>query len=79
MNSVSRRGLLGGGLAFGAAARAQTAEPRPPREVWAASVGQMGLSARTPAEMCRKMLGRMEETAPLEPLSTRLQNERRPA
>lgn len=40
---------------------------RLPRQVWVASMGQMGLKAQNSREMCRKMLGRMEEAAPLKP------------
>lgn len=67
----SRRRFLGGsalGTAAGfAAPGAAQHEHRLPREAWVASVGQMGLSASTPQEMCRKMLDRMEETTPLQP------------
>jgi beta-ureidopropionase len=42
-------------------------QQRLPREVWVASMGQMGLKARSPQEMCRKMLDRMEEASPLQP------------
>ncbi len=70
-HSSSRRQFLGGaGMGTAAMLAASGAAPRQnrlPREVWVASVGQMGLSASTPQEMCRKMLDRMEETAPLQP------------
>jgi beta-ureidopropionase len=75
MPSLSRRGLINGTLgavAAGSMANAATSgstadRPRSPREVWIASMGQMGLSAKDPTEMCRKMLARMEETAALKP------------
>lgn len=37
------------------------------RQVWVASMGQMGLKAQNPPEMCREMLNRMEEATPLRP------------
>lgn len=73
MQTLSRRRWLNGslgGLALGAAQRSGRAAPdgqRLPREVWVASVGHMGLTAKTPEEKCRKMIQRMEETVPLKP------------
>ncbi len=81
-NPVSRRGFLGrastgAGIAgaFAAQAIAQDvgasaavdSRNRLPREVWVASMGQMGLRAQTPSEMCRHMLARMEEVVPMRP------------
>ena len=74
-NSTSRRqclqlgvaGALAGGLAGAGAAPVADQEPRPPREVWVAAMGHMGLQAHNPQEMCRAMLGRMEETLPMQP------------
>lgn len=62
-------------LSGAAAASPQTPIPnqkaevglRLPREVWVASIGQMGLSAANPEEMCGKMILRMEEVLPLAP------------
>ncbi len=72
-HGVSRRNL-GFGLAgaWSGLAKAEPGAPREgqtrlPREVWVASVGQMNLKAKDPADMCRQMLKRMEETLPLRP------------
>jgi beta-ureidopropionase len=77
INQISRRqfGLaVAGTLATGAIAQHDTAEAsseakrqRHAREIWVASVGQMGLEAKSPLEMCEKMLSRMEEVTPLRP------------
>jgi predicted amidohydrolase len=64
---TSRRRFLGGAGVTMAAAAQTPERKRLPREVWVASIGQMGLAAQTPQEMCRKMLSRMEETLPLQP------------
>lgn len=71
-HASSRRQFLGSaGLgtagSLAASGPGEREQKRLPREVWVASVGQMGLAAQTPQEMCRKMLSRMEETVPLQP------------
>ena len=38
-----------------------------PREIWVASVCQVGLEAQDSQEMCKKMLNRMEEVTPYQP------------
>jgi predicted amidohydrolase len=63
---------VGGALAAGWAASGEAGpldqpEQRPPREVWVAGMGHMGLQAQSPEEMCRAMLGRMEECLPFQP------------
>ena len=42
-------------------------ERRLPREVWVASMCQVGLTAQDSHEMCRRMLNRMEELTPYQP------------
>jgi hypothetical protein len=44
-----------------------SAEPRPPREVWVASMCLVGLNAKDPQEMCKQLLNRMEEVTPFSP------------
>ena len=74
-NSTSRRewlqrnaaGALAAGLASSGAAPVAGKEPRLPREVWVAAMGHMGLQAQNPPEMCRAMLGRMEQALPMQP------------
>src|SRR5512140_1160757 len=69
-NSTSRRECLqlgaAGALAAGLASPG-AAPPRLPREVWVAAMGHMGLQAQNPTEMCRAMLGRMEQALPMQP------------
>jgi len=65
-------GIAGGFTAPGEArpqesAASNSLDQRLPREVWVASIGQMGLSAQTSGEMCRKMLNRMEEVLSMQP------------
>lgn len=67
-----RQASAGMALAVSAGpAAGQTAGPpsksRLPREVWVASISQVGLSARDPDEMIKAVLARMEETVPYQP------------
>jgi predicted amidohydrolase len=69
--SLSRRRLLaasclGPGLS-GESVAARPITPRLRRQVWVASIGQMGLRAQSVQEMCGKMLARMSETLPMQP------------
>lgn len=69
-NSTSRRECLRLGGAGALAAGLESpgaAPPRLPREVWVAAMGHMGLQAQNPTEMCRAMLGRMEQALPMQP------------
>jgi len=75
-SSISRRrcfdlgvaGALAGGLAVSAATPPSAANTsRLPREVWVAAMSHVGLAAKTPQEMCGKMLARMEESLPMQP------------
>ncbi|MGH9328388.1 MAG: carbon-nitrogen hydrolase family protein [Terriglobia bacterium] len=61
--TIAARGMAQSGTANTSA----SGEQHLPREVWVASMGQMGLTAQNPQEMCRKMLNRMEEATPLRP------------
>ncbi len=75
-SSMSRRrcldlgvaGALAGGFAMSAATPPSTANTsRLPREVWVAAMSHLGLAAKTPQEMCGKMLARMQESLPMQP------------
>jgi len=59
--------MAGGLSAAEAAPVTGNKEQRLPREVWVAAMGQMGLQAKEPQEMCQAMLRRMEETLPMQP------------
>jgi beta-ureidopropionase len=74
-NNITRRQL---GLAVAGTLAAQSVAQLSPlhaanngehasRQVWVASMGQMGLKAQNPQEMCQKMLNRMEEAISLQP------------
>ena len=75
-NNITRRqfGLtVTGTIAAGGIARAEAGPGsgsegrRLPREVWVASMCQVGLKAQNTQEMCKKMLDRMEEVTPYQP------------
>jgi len=80
MSEVSRRSFLGsasaglgagvllnGASSVAAETNSHNGSTRPPREVWVASLGHMDDKVNDSETVCRRMLERMEEVAPLEP------------
>jgi predicted amidohydrolase len=61
--TIAARGIARSDAGPGSGNEAQ----RLPREVWVASMCQVGLKAQDTQEMCKKMMSRMEEVAPYQP------------